>query len=228
MSLNFQVTWADIKSALANSACQLKWFDLGDRYLICAIDGPASLSTTLGKDGGAEVLEFEADYKNAQPAGVVQQVKTTFESRDLTLSCCRGVSDVDPTTGAAVFQVISPGTPGDPNGGRWVSWGEAWFTGADRHADDYIVGIEIVDVDDIYGMGAGTVLQHYHDMDVPEANRGWSMPTHYGNAEVEPIGYYGHIPAGLYLRITAQKGGTGPHTGVKFRVNIGWGRYDPS
>ena len=138
--------------------------------------------------------ERDADGKPIIP------VMSRFERDDivLKLACIAGQADAN---GDLALQIKVPGTPGTDY--RYAAGGYATI---DAYTwGDKLKAVEIVDVDDIMGFGAGTVLKTYHDAEAPEANQGWYFWQAHGTqgeVEIEPMGWYGQIPAGLYLRCT--------------------------
>ena len=67
-------------------------------------------------------------------------------------------------------------------------------------------------------------MSGYCDDDAAEA--GWNIPAKPEIAEVEPLGWYGFLPGGLRMKVTAQCGGSAPFTGRKLKLNLGWGKRD--
>lgn len=76
------------------------------------------------------------------------------------------------------------------------------------------------------------IIKSYTDEEADEANRGWYFwPLAQGNnlppvgeVEVNPIGGYGFIPSGFYIKLIYQRP-EGKTTG-SMRVNIDWGRKE--
>jgi hypothetical protein len=103
-----------------------------------------------------------------------------------------------------VCSIKIPGTFSaiDSGEGLYVAGGIAFFN--TWNAGDRITKVEVVDVDNILGYGADTVLKTYHDDQAASGNTGWYIKPQ-GFIEIEPIGGYGFVPAELYLRITGQK-----------------------
>lgn len=76
------------------------------------------------------------------------------------------------------------------------------------------------------------VVKSYTDDELPIENQGWyfwanaqgnNLPP-LGECEVEPIGGYGFIPSGMYIKITYQRP-QGVNTG-SMRVNFYWGKKE--
>lgn len=150
----------------------------------------------------------------------VKEVVTQFEKNDKTLKMSSGKGSVDGTSVAEVI-ILVPGNPANGDG-RWIDAGTSWFDAI--HEDDRITNVEVVDIDNILGYGAGFVVKTYHDDEVAASSAGWYIPKHTGVSKVEALGGYGFIPAGLYLRVKGLKGG-GATTGSLY-LNIKWGKID--
>jgi hypothetical protein len=116
-----------------------------------------------------------------------------------------------------------PGEVGSGDG-RYISGGYA-FTDSFTFGDK-CTAIAVVDVDNVLGMGAETVVQTYHDDQLPASAQGWYMwpaPQVGGEVEVDPIGFYGFVPSGLYLELYFQLAPSG--TATKVYTDFYWGRH---
>lgn len=149
------------------------------------------------------------------------EVTTQFEKNDKDLKLASAIQDVDALTGTATVLLQVPGEPGSGDG-RWVAGGEAWFES--ESIGDRVM-VYIVDHDNILGQGADLVVKSYTDDDVAEANQGWRIPVKAGRVTVEPIGGYGFLPAGFYIKVIGQRD---PNLvqGGKFVFNIFWGKKE--
>lgn len=107
---------------------------------------------------------------------------------------------------------------GDPNATEPVS-------------DETVQGIGVIPGLDV-AFPAYPMIRSYTDEDAAEENRGWYFwPLAQGNnlppvgeIEVNPIGGYGFIPSGFYVKLIYQRP-NGVTTG-SFRSNIDWGRKE--
>lgn len=98
-------------------------------------------------------------------------------------------------------------------------------------SDETVQGVGVIP-----GIGeafpAYPMIRSYTDEEAPEENRGWYFwPIAQGNnlppvgeVEVNPIGGYGFIPSGFYIKLVYQRP-EGVTTG-SFRANIDWGRRE--
>jgi hypothetical protein len=207
------VTWTVLKAFADSRSASLQFVDLGDSYCVAGIDGPWRLDCTLAKDGGSDVTEFETDYKTPGNKSPISATQTMREVKYLRL---QGVRLVGAADGAGICSV----TVEVPSPSRYIDWGEAWISG-DSHPDDMITAI---DVEAPVGPGGSWVkVSGYLDDEATEA--GWALPMKPEIAEVEPLGWYGLLPYGTRLKITAQCGGTA-FTGRTLYCNLGWGKDD--
>jgi hypothetical protein len=147
-------------------------------------------------------------------------VSTRFERVDIDLKMACAEADVQ-SDGTAEISIKVPGTIGSGDG-RLIGGGELFFDVAD--VGDRAIQVAVVDVDNILGMGAETVIKSYCDTDLPDDNRGWYVPVKRGHLDVESMGFYGMIPSGLYLEVCLKKG-NGVTTGKAY-INIFWGKVE--
>lgn len=138
--------------------------------------------------------------------------KITLES---TLKIAKKSAATD-GNGDATVQIKVPGTAGDPNA-RLIYWGTGWFD--NPAVGDCICKIEVVDVDNILGAGAGFVAGSYTETDDATLS-GWFISNHEPVIKMESVGGEGHLMAGLYLEITVNAAASRSDT---FRVNLSWG-----
>lgn len=148
---------------------------------------------------------------------VPKEVVTAFEKNDKRLKCIRGEASYSSNECTITFPI--------PSGGRWIAGGSA-FTDA-FYAGDSVTACQLVDIDNILGYGANTVLANYEDNDAPTANQGWYFePDANGTGfiEIEPIGGYAFIYEGLYLVLKFKKNASS--TATKVFVNVLWGKEE--
>ena len=157
------------------------------------------------------------------PVEVIGQM----EKNDKVLKLCSDEASFDAETGEAVVEIKIPGEFNgvDPSSnGRFVAGGYA-FTDAYKFGDRCIA-IEVVDKDGIIAP-AGTVVKTYHDNEVDESCKGWRMyaaQQGQGEIEIDPIGGYGFVPSGLYLRVRFKK--AEGSTATKVAVDVWWGKME--
>lgn len=138
----------------------------------------------------------------------------SFLRDNVALKLARGKASTDENHKATV-DIKIPGVAGSEDG-RVVAGGQGWFENAD--IDDYFK-IFVVDVDGVLAP-AGTVLGSYTDVDVDVDNQGVYVPKGKEYLEVNSLGTFGFIQAGLYLRIEGYKSN---NTADTLRCNIIWG-----
>lgn len=205
---------------------QLLYSEDASAYTVIAVSASLSILCKIPKDGGANQTDFETNFKPLANVPLAPEVTTQFELNDKDLKICTMTGPVDSETGLVTLQMLVPGTPGTTDG-RYIAGGEAFFDKA--HVLDRVTKVQIIDIDNIAGYGANTVLKAYHDEEVPEDNQGWIVGVDYYNAEgntgiieVETLAGYGFIPAGFYLQVVGKKD-PDHKTGSLF-VNIFWGK----
>jgi hypothetical protein len=146
-----------------------------------------------------------------------KRVVTAFEENDKRLKCARSEASFVDNVCTASIEV--------PSGGRWIAGGYA-FT--DHFcAGDIIETCRIIDVNNIIGYGANTVLACYEDSDAATEKQGWYFePNHSdtGYLEIEPIGGYAFIPEGLFLVTSIRK--MEASTASKAYINFWWGKVE--
>ena len=174
-------------------------------------------SDAIMNDGDSDITDVN-DAIDFLKDHVLMEVVTQFEKDDKTLKIVSSTATVDEFSEATILLKI-PGVMANGDG-RWVSGGEGWFDSI--HKDDRIIELEVVDVDDVLGGGAGAMLKAYCDDDMPESNEGGRICLHTGTMKIESMGGYGWIPAQLYLKIMAKKGGD--ITTGTFYCNIQWAK----
>ena len=213
------LTWAELKAEVINKA-NMRFTDRDTFYKISYQD----LECSISKDNETDIADFESNYKELANKISFNEVVTQFEKRDKTLKLACLEAPCDVTSGIATALLKIPGTAGSGDG-RWLSSGTAWL-GGEWNSDDRILGVWFTDEDNILGYGAGFVVGSYTDDELPAENQGNYIPKNPSYLTVQAIGGYGFAPSGLYIKIMAQKGGTGPFTGIDFYVNFEWGKSD--
>jgi hypothetical protein len=183
------------------------------------------------------------------PATPPQEVTTQYEKNDKDLKLARGKADVDPNTKIATIYLRVPGTPGTQDG-RYVAGGYAISSDYHEddyvcvfvEDKDRLIAWQVAlsqdpnstaPADDSIIQSLGQfpeypILKSYSDTEAGIDNCGWyfwplakgnnELPS--GECEVEPIGGYGFLPAGFYLKLIY----TRPITTGSVRINYYWGK----
>lgn len=175
-------------------------------------------------DPDKSTLDALVDAHDGVPLAITvppQSVITAFEQRDFVLQLACSTAEVGEDGTATVLMKI-PGTPGGTDG-RYINAGEAFFNSAT--AGDKILGVWMVDHDNILGGGVDTVVGTYTDDSADTENQGWYIPPIRGFVKAETIGFYGFIPSGFYLKMIGKKG-AGITTGNLY-VNMEWAIKSP-
>lgn len=248
-----QVAWNTFKNFVDSRSLSVQWVVLDDgiTYWLKALDGYFSLECMVpaNQPEDAAQIDFEANYKaqgNQSPTSVVT---TQFElnNKDLKLARCK-VAIVE---GAGTVYLPVPGTFGAPGQGRYVAGGYALVDSYD--ADDFVcVYVEDKDRhlaaaygtaaelersmtdEEMQGQGdfpAYPVVKSYTDDELPEEHRGWHFwplvvgnnLAPYGETEIDPIGGYGFIPAGFYVKIVVTRPNVSNGTS---QFDIFWGKKE--
>lgn len=173
-------------------------------------------------------------------------ITTQYEMNDKDLKLARSAAQVD-NNGKALAIIKIPGIFGSKDG-RYIAGGYA--ISEDYNKDDFVT-VWVEDTDRLIcaanglptdGTGDATmkesgypqypIVKSYTDDDAPAENQGWyfwplvqgnSLPAA-GECEVDPVGGYGFIPAGLYVKIQYQRP-TGVISG-SVRINFWWGKKE--
>jgi hypothetical protein len=240
-------SWTDYKALVATKKMNLQYAEYADRYeLFSSEAGIYVWNLVLLKDAGADVTEFESDYKPTANDKAVQDVVTAMEVDDKNLRTFCAFADTDINGEAEICVPI-------PAPGRWVAYGDAEF-GPTRHMGDYVEVMEVTDLDrliawqialsidpqatapvsDATVQAAGyplyPVVGHFDERGFPgsmppnakgDIKGGMAMTFQYGATEAQPVGGYAFIPEGFYFRVVGKKV-SGQTTGFTLAVSIDW------
>lgn len=223
-----EISWSEFKTIIDAKDISIQYVTVGDNYVLKAIDGGYEALCLIPSDPEhADTIDFETNYKSNGNKHTSHLVTTQLELNDKVLKLASAVADF--SSNEAVLEICVPGTftGVDPAtcDGRYIAGGYGWTN--NYEFGDRISKVEVVDIDDIFEYGAGTVIKCYHDEYVDASNMGWRLWAALngeGEVEIDPIGGYGFIPSGLYVRITFVK--TATSTASKAAVNIWWGRRE--
>lgn len=227
MNFDVELPWPDFKAHIDSRGWAYQEFTISNTYYLFAKQNSFTALCKIYKDSGADQTEYEDDYQAGANQPIKDRVVTDFETDDKTLKLASVSGSI--VDGECVLELKVPGTFTPGEYGRYISGGYAI---TDKYGwDDRITKVEIVDIDNILGYGAGAVVGAYHDDEVDAENRGWRFwrgayngTDCEGECDVEPIGGFGKIPAELYLRCTFEAGAGSPAT--KFCVNFWWAKKD--
>ena len=102
--------------------------------------------------------------------------------------------------------------------GRNILKAQGWF--GNPTAGDLITNFQLVDVDNLLGFGANTVLSTWSEDAVPDGNKGLWIPPSDGHCIIIPPSHLeARVPCGMYIQILAQKATNVVDT---FYANIEW------
>jgi len=214
------LSWSSFKSLVDDKAMGIQYIDVEGYYFLKAFDSSFSIGCAMLKDGGADQIDFEDNYKAAGNVKLKQEVETQNEKNDKVLKLACATANF--AANACVVSIKVPGTPGGTDG-RWAAGGycftDAWVMGVSK-----VDKVQVVDTDDLLGYGAGTVVKEYYDSDMAAGSQGWFMypaQQNSGEIEIDPIGGYGFIPSGFYLEIHATC-----TSSTKMCVDIWWAKEE--
>jgi len=241
-----QLGWAAFKSIVDQRSLSIQCVEYNDNYWLKGIDGAFEIDCFISTNpSDPDTADFIANYQahaNQSPKG---QVITQYELNDKDLKLARMKSTISNVAGIGYCEmsILSPGTFGAENEGRYIAGGYALSDTYD--ADDYVT-IFVEDTDRLiaaaYGgqtdawMQANTEyvnypkIKSYTDDELSAGNEGWyfwplaqgnSLPP-VGECEIDPIGYYAFLPAGLYLKITVNRPNL---TTGAVRVCLWWAKH---
>lgn len=150
---------------------------------------------------------------------IAKEVVTQDEKSNRILKMAGGSVAVA-LDGTATILFKIPGTTGlTPPDGRWIYSFTGFF---DVHtAGDKIVSAHITDEDNMLGGGAGAIIMSFTDDEAAVGNQGWFIPPS-GEMDAESVAGSRFCPAGLWVKVVAQKGG-GIASGI-FYLNAEWGK----
>ena len=217
----FPCDGAVLQSLIAASAISVAVQHIGTVDTTVTVTMKDALST----DDKTTLDAVVAAYDGSPMPETPNEVITQLEKNDKTLKLACAMGTFDATTNLAVCEIVIPGIFGGfayDAPGRFVAGGYA-FTDAGK-VGDRCTKIEVVDKDNLLGAGAGYIVKTYHDQDVDPSMAGWYLyaaPGGQQEVEIDPIGGYGKIPAGLYLRVTFER--VAGSTATKVATNIWWG-----
>lgn len=196
-----ELPWAEFKEQVLDTGFWTWiYFDVNSHYKIYAKQNDFNIVCNLYQDAGANVVDFETNYKDNAATEIISRTQGRFERDDIVLKLarCAGTADL---SGDLVISLVVPGDAGEIT--RYTAGGYAYV---ETYAwTDALTKVEVVDVDNVFGLGAGTVLKTYHDTEVDTVNQGWFFERSYGaegNVDLEPMGWYGEFRGGLTLRLT--------------------------
>jgi hypothetical protein len=175
-----QTSWDIFKSFSVSRGLSIQFIDTGDCYYLKGFDGPFDLDCRLNKDGNSETIDFETNFKAAGNQAVKTKVVQQLGLDSVSIQPF-GVMFTAAANSTTTYDYKLPST--------YSLKGGVLFSSNASVGDS--IGIEVVDVDNIIGYGAGIVLTTYITS--------WYVIPNQQNV-VEDISISAPIPAGLYFR----------------------------
>lgn len=194
------LAYSDFKSQVQNRSLSPRCIEVSDRYYITATDGVFELHSDMMKDD-ADVSDFETNLLPICNRSISTDVVTRYEVDFLTLKLAKMTGQAD-ANGDLVLSLEVPGTLGTVS--RYIAGG---YASTSNYAfGDAVTGVEVCDdANGTYSGYANATLRTYHDDEVAAANAGWYFWKSHGTegeVEMEPVGYYGELYAGMVLKVT--------------------------
>ena len=193
---NLDLTYAQFISLKSTKNLPIQFSESSDRYYVFLVEGPLVWETTILK-GSSDATDFENNYKNTANGKLIPIIQTTpFSANQVVFN------------GAGVFATIQAGQTVDVdlkiNSNSLLNGGILQTSGEEM--GDYF-SAQVVDKDNIFGYGAGAVLNTWISK--------WYVLSEDVHMDLTTP-QAGSIPAGLYLRIKYTSTGT---SDVKIIVN---------
>jgi hypothetical protein len=215
----FLISWAQMKAFLQEPKHTrfMRYFDDGANVTVFGVESPLLVKSVIVK-GSADETDFNTVKEGFSALSIKNESITQLEKDDKELRCIWAKAIAD-ENGLMEFLIPVPGVPGSE--GRWIAYADIEFS--DRRPGDIVSAIEVVDVDGLLGE-AGAVVGRYSENEMPESEffgGGVAMTFMYGSTEVQPVGGYGYVPSGFYLRIRAKSVAGKNTTGM---VSIDWAK----
>lgn len=176
-----KVEWEVFKDFVDQRSLSIQWLDLENQYWLKAFDGNFSLECFLDKPLAEN---FETNYKslgNKSP-----KLKVLSEPADISMTMFNATSVVEISAGAEVNIDFLLEQQGEEL--IQIVYGGTLYTENSSFAD--YVRFQVIDLDNVLGYGAGTVLKEYIKKAYLNQNGNFSE---YDDAGAE-------IPVGIYLR----------------------------
>lgn len=247
-----EVTWSVFKGFVDDRRLSIQWVDINDTYYMKAFDHPFELECKLYKNGPdqADKDDFELNYKDLGNHSPKSEVRTQFERDDLTIKMAKIKETV--VDGECRVELRVPGILGSGDG-RYLAGGYGMLDTHDPddhmictvedidRAIAWQIALAIdpqaeAPVSDATVQGMGDypnypIVGSYTEDEGDPENEGWyfwPLAKAGGNApigeiELEPLGYYGFVPAGFYLVFTIVRPNVSNGT---IRGDIIWGKRE--
>lgn len=201
MKFDIELPWTEFKSQVLETA-GWKWlyFEIDNTYKVFAKQNDFTVLCKIYKDSGTDQTDFETNFIPIVSDRFESNVRTKFEVDEIVLKLTKLSGQAD-ANGDLSLELKVPGSIANVE--RYVSGGYAYVD--NYQWTDSLNKVEVVDVDNVVGYGAGAVLKTYHDAEVPTENQGWYFEKSFGSeglVEIEPMGWYGQFNGELYLRLT--------------------------
>lgn len=213
-----ELPWSEFKSQCLDKQWQYIVFDCFNTYWVYASRGDFKVQCKIAKSEtpSDDQTDFEDNYKDNATTDFSVETRGRFEREDIRDQMSCDAAEFDENGVAEVSMEM-------PSGGRFIGGGYAIL---DHFGfGDKLENVSVVDVNNILGFGEEFTVATYHDSEVALENQGWYVWAAEGGTaevEVEPMGYYGFIPEGLFLELYFKK--TAESTATKVLVDYWMGK----
>ena len=192
-----EVSWTTVKAA-ADSGFKLRYFEERGRYFIYAFDDSFSFYCTLPnlEEAGDEQEDFETNYKTAAESRITDTDGTKLIRTKPLANTDNLLFRATGFTGTATKNTTSNIDYQIPE--------QRFITGAAFMCKNHVWGdkacLQVVDVDNLLGFGAGLVLNEFV--------KDWYMIEDQQSQGLVQTPYPAKLIQGLYLRIAYSSVGT--------------------
>ena len=195
-----EIQWPIFKTFIFNRNLSIQYIDIDNNYYLYAIDGVFSLSCLIPKSDSpsTDQADFETNFK---PSGnkKFEQDSNPLVNTDLFKLNAVGFSGV--------------GTNGTTSNIDYKFSAIRYIRGLELILENHVPGdkvcLQIVDVDNLLGAGAGYVITEFAD--------NWNIASDKQSQGLIMQPFRAKIPAGFYLRIEYHSTGS---TDVNVRFNM--------
>lgn len=216
--------WSNFKTVAASKSLEMQYIELDSRYIIWISDGAMKFTAIIDFSSELDKTDFEENYRVHANKPIKSEVVTQFEKEDLILKLVSKEANFGESDECEIVFEI----PGEFDGATISRYIAGGYANSDAYKfGDRVTAAEIVDVNGVTGYPPGTVLGSYHDENAASDEQGWrfwAAQGGEGECEIEPLGGYGQLLGGLYLRIKFKKCDGSPAT--KVCANLLWGIKD--
>jgi len=206
----FKVEWTELKTFIDARQIAVQYVQFSTKYLVLAIDGPLSFSTLIEKletaPDPSDQKDFEDNYKAAGNQSYTDSTGIQL-SRQKAFANTDGLKFRGTGIAATITKDTSQNVDYKLTEDRYLN-GVEIFLKNQEWADT--IKLQIVDVDNILGYGAGLVLDEF--------GTDWNIATDTERQGPYILPYPALVVKDLYIRVVYTS--TGATTDVDFKCNL--------